>query len=289
FLDFFPSDGEKWSCSVLHFSSLCLSCSPFARAMWTLSSIPIIPLISSDATKTTRRYRIGKHLRNSITKLPRKSHLSKKLIPLDASKTGPYVSPPFSMAPYDSLPPISSPDNTSPYCVYPPFIPQPPSPPASSTLPGPTPIPPSSPNPPTDIPTPAQPVLSPPYYEPSPPSSEPGPPNNTPSPRFLPPIVYPPPSVPPPRQRGPSTAMWCVAKAAVPEPIILEAMNFACGSGADCNQIQPSGPCFEPNTVLAHASYAFNSYFQRTKVSGGTCDFGGTALLVTVDPIWGKE
>ncbi|KAL0353375.1 UNVERIFIED_CONTAM: Glucan endo-1,3-beta-glucosidase 4 [Sesamum angustifolium] len=78
--------------------------------------------------------------------------------------------------------------------------------------------------------------------------------------------------------------MWCVAKPAVPDPIIQEAMNYACGSGADCGQIQPSGSCFEPNTLLAHASYAFNSYWQRTKVTGGTCDFGGTALLVTIDP-----
>ncbi|KAK6162096.1 hypothetical protein DH2020_001937 [Rehmannia glutinosa] len=186
-------------------------------------------------------------------------------------------------------------------------------PPASSVpmLPGPTPIPPSTPdsppfsnpptiipnppdvvpNPPTNVPTPTEPVFSPPYYEPSPPSSVPSPPRNipspsgsVPSPRFLPPIVYPPPTVPPPPHRAPTTALWCVAKASVPEPIIQEAMNYACGSGADCDQIQPSGSCFQPNTLFAHASYAFNSYWQRTKVTGGTCDFGGTALLVTVDP-----
>ncbi|CAN6553766.1 unnamed protein product [Malus baccata var. baccata] len=62
-------------------------------------------------------------------------------------------------------------------------------------------------------------------------------------------------------------------------------MNYACGSGADCASIQPNGSCFMPNTLFAHASYAFNSYWQRTKVAGGTCSFGGTAMLVTVDPI----
>jgi hypothetical protein len=70
----------------------------------------------------------------------------------------------------------------------------------------------------------------------------------------------------------------------VPDPIIQEAMNYACGSGADCDSIQPSGSCFEPNTLFAHASYAFNSYWQRTRVAGGSCSFGGTAILVTVDP-----
>jgi DNA-directed RNA polymerase II subunit RPB1 len=36
--------------------------------------------------------------------------------------------------------------------------------------------------------------------------------------------------------------------------------------------------------MLAHASYAFNSYWQRTKANGATCDFGGTAMLITKDP-----
>ncbi|KAL3627130.1 hypothetical protein CASFOL_028493 [Castilleja foliolosa] len=260
-------------------------------------------LVQCDATNTING---PKHIRNSNTKPQRKFNLFKKF------DTAPYVSSPFSMAPYDSLPPVSLPQNAPPYCFDPPSTPQPPStipspmgstppPPASSEpiLPGPTPIPPLSPNPPTtipspptDVPTPTQPMLSPPpYYEPSPPSVEPNPPYNipspsgsVPSPRFLPPVVYPPPTVPPPPRRVPPTALWCVAKASVPDPIIQEAMNYACGSGADCDQLQPSGSCFQPNTLFAHASYAFNSYWQRTKVTGGTCDFGGTAVLVTVDP-----
>ncbi|CAI8584327.1 unnamed protein product [Vicia faba] len=101
---------------------------------------------------------------------------------------------------------------------------------------------------------------------------------------FQPPVVYPPPSVPPRAKAAPQAALWCVAKASVPDPIIEEAMNYACWSGADCTSIQPNGPCFQPDSVFAHASYAFNSYWQRTKASGGTCEFGGTAVLVSVDP-----
>jgi hypothetical protein len=97
-------------------------------------------------------------------------------------------------------------------------------------------------------------------------------------------VVYPPPTGPPSPRRSPYSALWCVAKPSVPDPIIQEAMNYACGSGADCDSIQPSGSCFEPNTLFAHASYAFNSYWQRTRVAGGSCSFGGTAILVTVDP-----
>ncbi|CAN4096806.1 unnamed protein product [Withania somnifera] len=117
----------------------------------------------------------------------------------------------------------------------------------------------------------------------------PNPPSNVPtiSPPtglFLPPVVYPPPVVPPPPHIMPAMALWCVAKPSVPDPIIQEAMNYACASGADCDQILPNGSCYQPDTLFAHASYAFNSYWQRTKVAGGTCDFGGTAILVTVDP-----
>ncbi|KAI7735606.1 hypothetical protein M8C21_030769 [Ambrosia artemisiifolia] len=103
-------------------------------------------------------------------------------------------------------------------------------------------------------------------------------------PLFEPPVVYPPPNGPPPPHSEAASALWCVAKPSVPDPIIQEAMTYACGSGADCESLQPNGDCFQPDTLFAHASYAFNSYWQRTKVAGGTCEFGGSAMLVTVDP-----
>lgn len=83
---------------------------------------------------------------------------------------------------------------------------------------------------------------------------------------------------------GPDYAVWCVARPTVPEPVLQRSMDYACGTGADCRSIRPNGPCFVPNTLVAHASYAFNSYWQRTKILGGTCDFSGTAMLITVDP-----
>ncbi|XP_074573729.1 uncharacterized protein LOC141830142 [Curcuma longa] len=152
------------------------------------------------------------------------------------------------------------------------FLPSPP--PPSYIVPGTPELVPFPPSPP-----PPQPIYvfpTPPGFVPSPPEFAPGPPI------FLPPVVYPSPVAPPPLVGG--RERWCVAKPTVPDPIIQEAMNYACGSGADCDSIQPSGPCYEPNTMIGHASFAFNSYWQRTKVAGGTCDFGGTAMLVTKDP-----
>ncbi|KAG9158799.1 hypothetical protein Leryth_013694 [Lithospermum erythrorhizon] len=79
--------------------------------------------------------------------------------------------------------------------------------------------------------------------------------------------------------------LWCVAKPSVPPETLQEALDFACGEGgADCEEIQPSGNCYFPETIVAHASYAFNSYWQKTKTNGGTCGFGGTAMLINSDP-----
>ncbi|KAG1326387.1 pollen-specific leucine-rich repeat extensin-like protein 1 [Cocos nucifera] len=179
-----------------------------------------------------------------------------------------------------------------PYCVSPPLNPLPPSTniptptlPIQSSPPSPTSYSPVlTPNPPETVPSPPTCMPGPPEYEISPPSYVPSPPEFVPEPPlFEPPVVYPPPLGPPPPP-GALPSLWCVAKPTVPDPIIREAMEYACGFGTNCGPIQPNGECYQPDTVLAHASYAFNSYWQQSKAAGGTCDFGGTAILVTSDP-----
>ncbi|XP_062226702.1 leucine-rich repeat extensin-like protein 5 isoform X2 [Phragmites australis] len=197
------------------------------------------------------------------------------------------TTPPFSSTP--STPSI--PDQPPP---LPPITPVPPSfepsPPDSSTPGGQggqegppattTPNPPqNSPNTPFGM-VPPSPIV----VVPSPPGSGSGSGSGG---TFLPPIVYPPPLAPP-LLPGAGQPLWCVAKPTVPDPIIQEAMDYACGSGAECGSIQPSGACYQPDTVLAHASFAFNSYWQQTRAAGGTCDFGGTATIVTRDPSYEK-
>ncbi|CAL9761740.1 unnamed protein product [Musa acuminata subsp. burmannicoides] len=219
----------------------------------------------------------------------------------------PIIQPP-PPPPETTNPPVLTPNPPVYIPGTPEVVPSPP-----GTVPNPpeaVPSPPGTvPNPPEAVPSPATNVPSPPEYEPSPPtyvpspigfvpSQPPPPPSLVPNPPvyvpsppefapgppiFLPPVVYPPPIAPPSPAQG-SRSMWCVAKPTVPDPIIQEAMNYACGSGADCDSILPNGSCYQPDTLIAHASFAFNSYWQRTKVAGGTCDFGGTAMLVTRDP-----
>ncbi|CAL5049151.1 unnamed protein product [Urochloa decumbens] len=152
-----------------------------------------------------------------------------------------------------------------PYCLYPP--------PAKPAMPA-----------------PLLPVASPPGASPTPPTT--GPPSIAPGittpggaapPPFMPPPAFP--AVPPPGGQEERRGTWCVANPKAASAVVQTAMDYACGSGADCGSVAaPGGACYLPDTLAAHASYAFNSYWQRTKAAGGTCDFAGAAMLVTTDP-----
>ncbi|KAK8569876.1 hypothetical protein V6N13_002588 [Hibiscus sabdariffa] len=78
---------------------------------------------------------------------------------------------------------------------------------------------------------------------------------------------------------------WCVASGEAGKEKLQAALDFACGEGgADCHPIQPGATCYNPNTIEAHASFAFNSYYQKNGRKMGTCYFGGAAYVVTQPP-----
>ncbi|KAJ8505944.1 hypothetical protein OPV22_006830 [Ensete ventricosum] len=83
---------------------------------------------------------------------------------------------------------------------------------------------------------------------------------------------------------GGSDAAWCVCRSDASNTALQKTLDYACGAGADCTTILQNGACYNPNTVLAHCSYAANSYYQRKGQAQGACDFASTAMLTSTDP-----
>nr|KYP67656.1 Glucan endo-1,3-beta-glucosidase 4 [Cajanus cajan] len=84
---------------------------------------------------------------------------------------------------------------------------------------------------------------------------------------------------------GNSSGVFCVAKDGADTDKLQAGLSWACGQGgANCAAIQPGQPCYLPNNLKSHASYAYNDYYQKKRGSGGTCDFDGTATTTTKDP-----
>ncbi|XP_031502006.1 glucan endo-1,3-beta-glucosidase 13-like [Nymphaea colorata] len=81
---------------------------------------------------------------------------------------------------------------------------------------------------------------------------------------------------------------WCVARAGVSTVDLQNALDWACGLGmADCSPLQPGSNCYQPDSLVSHASYAFNSYYQQNGNSPISCNFGGTATITTKNPSYG--
>ncbi|XP_051124567.1 glucan endo-1,3-beta-glucosidase 4-like [Andrographis paniculata] len=86
-----------------------------------------------------------------------------------------------------------------------------------------------------------------------------------------------------------SSTGYCVARPGADERSLQSGLDWACGPGqANCSAIQQGQPCYTPNTIENHASYAYNDYYQKKQSSGATCDFGGSATLTNVDPSYGS-
>ena len=78
---------------------------------------------------------------------------------------------------------------------------------------------------------------------------------------------------------------FCVARSGADEKMLQAALDWACGPGrVDCGVLLQGEQCYEPDTVQAHATYAFNAYYRSMGMAPGTCYFNGVAAVTTTDP-----
>ncbi|XP_057826969.1 glucan endo-1,3-beta-glucosidase 3 isoform X2 [Cryptomeria japonica] len=86
-----------------------------------------------------------------------------------------------------------------------------------------------------------------------------------------------------------AVSQWCVADPQAPDYFLQSALDWVCSSGgADCNSIQPNQACYEPQNLVAHASVAFNSYWQKYKKQGASCYFNSAAFVTENNPSKGN-
>jgi exo-beta-1,3-glucanase (GH17 family) len=78
---------------------------------------------------------------------------------------------------------------------------------------------------------------------------------------------------------------YCTARDGADPKMLQAALDWACGPGkVDCSPLLQGEPCYEPDNVLAHATYAFDIYYNQMRKSSGSCDFNGVAAITTTDP-----
>lgn len=84
---------------------------------------------------------------------------------------------------------------------------------------------------------------------------------------------------------GGGNETYCAAKAGADAEKVQAALDWACGAGkVDCTALTAGQPCFEPDTLAAHATYAFDSYYKQMGKVAGSCDFDGVATITTTTP-----
>ncbi|CAI0539737.1 unnamed protein product [Linum tenue] len=83
---------------------------------------------------------------------------------------------------------------------------------------------------------------------------------------------------------APAEKKWCVPRPEASDEALQRNLDYVCSLGVDCRPIQSGGPCFSPNTVRSHASYAMNAYYQSHGREVYNCDFEHTGVLTSSDP-----
>ncbi|CAH9107472.1 unnamed protein product [Cuscuta europaea] len=91
----------------------------------------------------------------------------------------------------------------------------------------------------------------------------------------------------PPSSSPTLSTNWCIARENASQEALQKALDYVCDknrTAVDCATIQSGGVCFIPNTLIHHASYAMNLYYQNNRTLPDSCDFSGVGFITNIDP-----
>lgn len=77
--------------------------------------------------------------------------------------------------------------------------------------------------------------------------------------------------------------VWCLVKDGADVYDVQSALNWTCAR-INCGPTNVGGSCYIPNTIWAHASWAFNAYYNSMNGAQDSCNFSGTAYVSSSDP-----
>ncbi|KAL5743485.1 hypothetical protein ACOSP7_026343 [Xanthoceras sorbifolium] len=81
---------------------------------------------------------------------------------------------------------------------------------------------------------------------------------------------------------------YCTARDGSDPKMLQAALDWACGPGkVDCSPLLQGKTCYEPDNVIAHATYAFDTYYHQMGKAPEACNFNGVAAITTTDPSHG--
>ncbi|XP_031131045.1 glucan endo-1,3-beta-D-glucosidase-like isoform X1 [Ipomoea triloba] len=87
--------------------------------------------------------------------------------------------------------------------------------------------------------------------------------------------------------QAPGQGSWCLPRPSASYRELMDNMNYACNV-VNCTAIRRGGPCFHPNSLINHASFVMNLYYQKAGRNFWNCDFKNTAVIVVTDPSYGN-
>lgn len=83
---------------------------------------------------------------------------------------------------------------------------------------------------------------------------------------------------------------WCVAKPSSTDSLLKNNIAYACDhlDEKDCDPILEGHSCYNPDSIIQHASFAMNLYYQRKGRHQWNCNFNNSGLISLNNPSFGS-